>query len=127
MGHWVGDRRPDEYWEDAAMGSDSCRDERFLKIEFEAIKVHKYYLSEKAGYDVGMDRAIADWLKNHAAAWRRERLKRDLREQIKEIEKYKWIESEKAGRDLGDQAIIEWVQKHAAQWRMCREEQDDDE
>jgi hypothetical protein len=30
-----------------------------------------------------------------------------------EIEKHKWIESEKAGRDLGADAVIEWIMKYA--------------
>jgi hypothetical protein len=34
-----------------------------------------------------------------------------------EMEKYKWIESEKAGRDLGNEAIIDWIHKYAAQFR----------
>jgi hypothetical protein len=30
----------------------------------------------------------------------------------KEIQRYKWIESEKAGRDLGEAAIRRWVKEH---------------
>jgi len=30
----------------------------------------------------------------------------------KEIESYKWIESEKAGRDLGETAVRRWVKEH---------------
>src|SRR3954470_15633591 len=30
----------------------------------------------------------------------------------REAERYKWIESEKAGRDLGEAAIRVWVKKH---------------
>ena len=44
----------------------------------------------------------------------------DLRErnllQIEEIEKHKWIESEKAGHDLGEAARLDWVLKFAAKW-----------
>src|SRR3954454_962177 len=29
-----------------------------------------------------------------------------------EAKRYKWIESEKAGRDLGEAAIINWVHQH---------------
>jgi hypothetical protein len=29
-----------------------------------------------------------------------------------EIQRYKWIESEKAGRDLGESAIRRWVKEH---------------
>ena len=106
------------------MWSDFCEDNRFLKAEFQAILVHKYYLSEKAGYDVGMGAAIADWQEKHAAAWRHARLRRELKEQLREIEQHKWIESEKAGRDLGDQAVIDWVQRYAERWRRHWEEQE---
>ncbi len=30
-----------------------------------------------------------------------------------EIERHKWIESEKAGKDLGNDAVIEWILKYA--------------
>jgi hypothetical protein len=33
--------------------------------------------------------------------------------QMDEIEKYKWIESEKAGHDLGNGCCIEWISKYA--------------
>jgi hypothetical protein len=36
-----------------------------------------------------------------------------------EAEKHKWIESEKAGRDLGADAIRDWSRKHFHRW--CRE------
>lgn len=34
-----------------------------------------------------------------------------------EIEKHKWIESEHAGRDLGETAILDWIIKYAASYR----------
>jgi hypothetical protein len=35
-----------------------------------------------------------------------------------EVERYKWIESEKAGRDIGlERACREWLSKYAAAWR----------
>lgn len=40
-----------------------------------------------------------------------------IREQINEMEKYKWIESEKAGKDLGEFAINEWICKYAKRFR----------
>jgi hypothetical protein len=44
-------------------------------------------------------------------------LKRFLINQKLEIEKFKWIESQKANRDLGEFAVTEWVAKNAAQYR----------
>lgn len=40
-----------------------------------------------------------------------------LSEQKHEMEKYKWIESEKAGCDLGNIAIMDWIKKYAKQFR----------
>ena len=37
--------------------------------------------------------------------------------QLREIERHKWIESEKAGRDLGDDAAFDWIRKHAVAFR----------
>lgn len=34
-----------------------------------------------------------------------------------EIEVYKWIESEKAGKDLGNTAVSDWIRKYAASFR----------
>lgn len=41
-----------------------------------------------------------------------------MKAQILEIEKYKWIESEKAGHDLGQIACIEWIKKYAVMFRL---------
>ena len=43
------------------------------------------------------------------------------RSQLEEIEKYKWIESEKAGRDIGwERAQQEWLAKHFGDWKRVR-------
>ena len=40
------------------------------------------------------------------------------RSQREEIEKYKWLESEKAGTDIGwERARQEWLDKHFAEWK----------
>jgi hypothetical protein len=41
-------------------------------------------------------------------------LKEYLEIQSREIERHKWIESEKAGKDLGMDAAIDWILKYAA-------------
>ena len=43
--------------------------------EREAIGVHKYYMSQKAGYDVGWILAYAHWKIFHANKWRKGRRK----------------------------------------------------
>jgi hypothetical protein len=40
-------------------------------------------------------------------------LKRYLEIQSGEIERHKWIESEKAGKDLGLDAAIDWIMRYA--------------
>ena len=38
-----------------------------------------------------------------------------------EILKHKWIESEKAGSDIGfERALLDWIRKHRAKWRKQR-------
>lgn len=42
-------------------------------------------------------------------------------EQVQEIKKHKWIESEKAGYDVGEEwAAKDWVSKHALNYRHSR-------
>ncbi len=45
--------------------------------------------------------------------------------QIEEIDRHKWIESQKAGYDLGDRAVFDWVEKHAAAFRRQVQEKID--
>ncbi|MBE7465278.1 MAG: hypothetical protein HS116_17505 [Planctomycetes bacterium] len=42
-----------------------------------------------------------------------------FRHALAEAERHKWIESEKAGRDLGEAAIRDWSRRHW--WRWCRD------
>ena len=38
-----------------------------------------------------------------------------------EILKHKWIESEKAGKDIGfERALLDWIVKHRSSWRERR-------
>ncbi|MGQ9485924.1 MAG: hypothetical protein ACUVSA_13390 [Desulfosoma sp.] len=40
-----------------------------------------------------------------------------IRLQLQEILKHKWIESEKAGRDLGQEAVLDWIERYAEAFR----------
>jgi hypothetical protein len=41
-----------------------------------------------------------------------------------EILKHKWIESEKAGSDIGfEKALLDWILKHRSNWRDKRKEE----
>jgi hypothetical protein len=38
-----------------------------------------------------------------------------------EILRHKWIESEKAGHDIGfEKALLDWIVKHRSSWRSQR-------
>ena len=41
--------------------------------EREEILRHKWIESEKAGYDIGFERALLDWIVKHRGAWRERR------------------------------------------------------
>jgi hypothetical protein len=41
--------------------------------EREEIMKHKWCESEKAGYDVGFEKALLDWLVRYRASWRQKR------------------------------------------------------
>lgn len=100
---------------------DDGHSDAFSSDEKLAIEVHKWYLSEKAQRDVGWDFAVADWKINHQKAWREHRRKKheqDLARQQKKIDDYKWLESEKAGKDLGHKAEQHWVDEYADIWRV---------
>lgn len=39
-----------------------------------------------------------------------------------EILRHKWIESEKAGHDIGfEKALLDWIVKHRSAWRQKRQ------
>lgn len=62
-------------------------------------------------------------MENHASHWRAERHAALLEKQRQEILRHKWIESEKAQRDLGKEAALDWIHSYAAQWREWFEKQ----
>lgn len=59
--------------------------------------------------------AAGDLLKNSS-------LYREFHAEREEILKHKWIESEKAGHDIGfEQALTDWIVKHRSKWRKSRQ------
>ena len=39
-----------------------------------------------------------------------------------EILRHKWLESEKAGHDIGfEKALLDWILKHRSSWRIQRQ------
>jgi len=48
-------------------------------------------------------------------------LYKELLAERAEILKHKWIESEKAGKDIGfERALLDWIVKHRSNWRERR-------
>ena len=63
--------------------------------------------------------AKADSNKNFAA---RSSLYQEFLAERDEILRHKWIESEKAGRDIGfERALLDWIRKHRDKWRRSRD------
>jgi hypothetical protein len=57
----------------------------------------------------------SDLLKNSS-------LYREFQAEREEILRHKWIESEKAGRDIGfEQALTDWISRHRSSWRKNRQ------
>jgi hypothetical protein len=51
-------------------------------------------------------------------------LYREFQAEREEILRHKWIESEKAGYDIGfERALTDWIVKHRAKWRRARQQQ----
>ena len=49
-------------------------------------------------------------------------LYREFQAEREEILKHKWIESEKAGRDIGfERALTDWIINHRSKWRKSRQ------
>jgi Domain of unknown function (DUF4032) len=58
---------------------------------------------------------VNDLLKNSS-------LYKEFQAEREEILKHKWIESEKAGRDIGfERALTDWIIKHRSKWRKARQ------
>jgi len=53
---------------------------------------------------------------------RRSSLYKEFQAERDEILRHKWIESEKAGHDIGfERALTDWIIKHRSKWRKSRQ------
>ena len=78
----------------------------------------------KNGPDEMPSTADADQADNFAA---RSSLYQEFLAERNEILRHKWIESEKAGRDIGfERALLDWIRKHREKWRRAREPKKND-
>lgn len=63
--------------------------------------------------------SASDLLKNSS-------LYREFQAEREEILKHKWIESEKAGHDIGfERALTDWIVKYRSKWRKSRQKDSD--
>ncbi|HEY1582052.1 MAG TPA: hypothetical protein VGF73_03010 [Chthoniobacterales bacterium] len=70
-------------------------------------------MNENLGMEASED-AGAHFLKNSV-------LYKEFLAEREEILKHKWIESEKAGSDIGfEKALLDWIMKHRSNWRDRR-------
>ena len=63
---------PDMSDNDSSLLKGSLLYQEFL-AEREEILRHKWFQSEKAGHDIGFEKALLDWIVRHRAGWRAER------------------------------------------------------
>jgi hypothetical protein len=89
----------------------------YSPAEWKAIRVHRYFLSQRMSRWISFKDAILDWENKYARTWREKRLKISSRNQMEQILKHKWLESEKAGHDIGKGAVTDWINRYAAIWR----------
>jgi hypothetical protein len=96
-----------------------------MRSRREEIEKYRWIESERLGYDIGGPRAEREWRRKHARQWRaalraQGRLHPIVEliwSQQAEIEKFKWIESERRGQDIGwEQAVREWCRLHYEAW-----------
>lgn len=68
----------------------------------------------KENRDMPATEAQAQFVRNSS-------LYREFLAEREEILKHKWIESEKAGKDIGfEKALLDWIVKHRSNWRAKR-------
>ena len=92
--------------------------------ERRAILVHRFFLCLERQRDVSVEESIESWESGPSRKWRCEKMRRDATQQLREIERHKYLLSQKVGRDIGwEAAAQDWVEHHAAAWRKWWEEQ----
>jgi hypothetical protein len=67
----MSNNRPDPVSGDELVKNSSLY--REFQAEREEILKHKWIESVKAGYDIGFERALTDWIIKHRAKWRKSR------------------------------------------------------
>ncbi|HVR74539.1 MAG TPA: hypothetical protein VMT52_09415 [Planctomycetota bacterium] len=97
---------------------------KYWPSERRAILVHRYYLSHQLRREATLEEALTSWESGICGPWRRNKMRRDCQQQLKEIERHKYLVSKERGYDIGwDTAAQDWIGRHAAAWREWWESQ----
>lgn len=97
---------------------------KYWPSERRAVLVHRFYLSLELKREATLEETVRSWESGICLAWRRDKMRRDGQEQLKEIEKHKYFLSQRLGHDAGwEAAARDWIEHHAAAWREWWEEQ----
>ena len=100
----------------------NVKDINITPAELQAILDHRRSMSVARGHEISLEEAIEHFVEHYELDWMREKQRRDLTEQRHEIEKHKYLRSEKEGRDIGKaRAAEEWCEKYAPIWRAEHE------
>ena len=63
-----------------------------------------------------------DFKKDNEKLFKNSALYQEFLAEREEILKHKWLESEKAGHDIGfEKALLDWIVKHRSAWREKRQ------
>ena len=100
----------------------NVKDINLTPAELQAILDHRRTMSVVHGVQVSLEEAIEHFIEHYELDWMREKQRGDLAEQRHEIEKHKYLRSEKEGHDIGKaRAAEEWCTKYAPIWRSEHE------
>ena len=117
-------------WE-AANSSDADRDDlrnpllgHYSLSERRAILCFRLYLEFRLDGGVSLEVATLKWEAGPCSAWRREKMHRDIQEQLRRIEKHRvQLVGEGDEEWSMESAARDWIEKHAHSWRDWWEQQ----
>jgi hypothetical protein len=96
---------------------------QYFPSERRAIVVHWFFLCADENRRVPGSEAIGRWEGGPAKSWRKRKFWEDMHVQLNEIDRHKYLLSEKAGRDVGwEFAAEDWIRKYSADWRAWWEQ-----
>ena len=94
-----------------------------IKI-FAGLNISGYSIDIIRGLDVNSVDKMSSNSTDTEQYFKNSALYREFLAERDEILKHKWIESEKAGHDIGfEKALLDWIVKHRATWRSSRKPQ----